>query len=171
MTTLIACCSWVLHADLFAIVLWSLPCPAASPPALFLLSKRTFAKHARAATVAVTLTRAYSVTLQACRHSSFLPWPCRAHVPFCSPPATEHSSATAVAMALTAHRVLGLQAWNACFSWVLHAGLLAFLLRAMALPATVPWLDLFAYTGYAYIPACAIIVAGVLAGGCVQEGS
>lgn len=60
---------------------------------------------------------------------------------------------------------LGLQAWNACFSWVLHAGLLASLLRAMALPASVPWLDLFAYTGYAYVPACAIIVAGVLAGG------
>ena len=85
-------------------------------------------------------------------------WPCPACLPCFPPPAT-------VAMTPTTAVSLGSQAWNACFSWVLHAGLLASLLRAMALPASVPWLDLFAYTGYAYVPACAIIVAGVLAGG------
>lgn len=54
--------------------------------------------------------------------------------------------------------------WNASLSWLLHAVVLAVILRAMALPASVPWLDLLAYTGYAYVPACIIIIAGVLGG-------
>ena len=57
-----------------------------------------------------------------------------------------------------------LQVWSACFSWCVHSAFLAFILRAMALGASVQWLDLLSYTGYAYLPACAIIVAGVLAG-------
>ncbi len=47
---------------------------------------------------------------------------------------------------------------------MLHALVLYIVLRAMSLPSSVPTMELFAYTGYAYLPACAIMAAGVLGG-------
>ncbi|GAX77694.1 hypothetical protein CEUSTIGMA_g5137.t1 [Chlamydomonas eustigma] len=61
--------------------------------------------------------------------------------------------------------------WSACVSWLVHALLLSIVLRAMNLPATIPWVEVFAYTGYAYVPACAIILAGVVGGKWFYYGS
>lgn len=57
-----------------------------------------------------------------------------------------------------------LQVWSAAVGWLLHTGLAAVLLRAMSLPASVPWAELAAYTGYAYVPAAGTLAAGILAG-------
>lgn len=54
--------------------------------------------------------------------------------------------------------------WSSCMAWLVHLLLAKALLRAMALPASVPWLELAAYTGYTFVPVCAAIVAGQLAG-------
>ncbi len=56
------------------------------------------------------------------------------------------------------------QVWSSCVAWLVHLLLAKALLRAMALPASVPWLELAAYTGYTFVPVCAAIVAGQLAG-------
>ena len=54
-------------------------------------------------------------------------------------------------------------------SWCLHAVLLSVILRTMSLPASIPWVEVFAYTGYVYVPACLIITAGIIGGEC-REG-
>lgn len=54
--------------------------------------------------------------------------------------------------------------WAGLVAWVVHLLVARFILRAMNLPASVPWLELVAYTGYTFVPACASILAGQLAG-------
>jgi hypothetical protein len=61
--------------------------------------------------------------------------------------------------------------WSTCVSWFIHALLLSIVLRAMNLPATIPWVEVFAYTGYAYAPACAIILGGVIGGKWLYYGT
>ncbi|GIL76058.1 hypothetical protein Vretimale_5693 [Volvox reticuliferus] len=54
--------------------------------------------------------------------------------------------------------------WSACMAWLAHLLLAKLVLRAMALPASVPWVELAAYTGYSFVPVCLSIVAGQLGG-------
>ena len=61
------------------------------------------------------------------------------------------------------------QVWIICVTWGLHALLLSVILRTMSLPASVPWVEVFAYTGYSYVPACIIIGAGILGGEEAEE--
>ena len=55
-------------------------------------------------------------------------------------------------------------AWSGSVSWILHSLLLALALRVMSLPSSPPWLEIFAYTGYAYAPACLVLVSGTFGG-------
>ncbi|KAG2493523.1 hypothetical protein HYH03_008337 [Edaphochlamys debaryana] len=54
--------------------------------------------------------------------------------------------------------------WSACMAWLVHLLVAKAILRAMALPASVPWVELAAYTGYSFIPICASVAAGQLGG-------
>ncbi|GFR48582.1 hypothetical protein Agub_g10485 [Astrephomene gubernaculifera] len=54
--------------------------------------------------------------------------------------------------------------WSAGMAWFVHLLVAKAVLRAMALPASVPWLELAAYTGYPFVPICLAIAAGQLAG-------
>lgn len=49
-------------------------------------------------------------------------------------------------------------------SWVVHLLVAKFVLKAMNLPSSVTWAELFAYTGYAFVPVCLTILLGQLAG-------
>ena len=50
-------------------------------------------------------------------------------------------------------------------SWAVHAVVASVVLRAMSIGASVPWLELFAYTGYAFAQACMVLALGTLGGG------
>lgn len=52
------------------------------------------------------------------------------------------------------------QAWSGFTAWLVHLLVAKFLLKAMNLPSSVTWVELFAYTGYAYVPVCLAIAAG-----------
>ncbi|GLC50234.1 hypothetical protein PLESTB_000357300 [Pleodorina starrii] len=54
--------------------------------------------------------------------------------------------------------------WSACMAWLAHLLVAKLVLRAMALPASVPWVELAAYTGYSFVPVCLSIAAGQLGG-------
>jgi len=55
-------------------------------------------------------------------------------------------------------------AWSASMSWIVHAAVAYIVLRAMNLPTSVPWVELFSYTGYTYVHAVITIVAGQVGG-------
>ncbi|EFJ49310.1 hypothetical protein VOLCADRAFT_104419 [Volvox carteri f. nagariensis] len=55
-------------------------------------------------------------------------------------------------------------AWSASVAWLMHLLLAKAVLRAMALPASVPWVELAAYTGYSFVPVCLSIAVGQLGG-------
>ena len=63
-----------------------------------------------------------------------------------------------------------LKVWVTFMAWSIHAVLLSVILRTMSLPASIPWVEVFAYTGYTYVPACITLVAGILGGEGVREG-
>jgi hypothetical protein len=49
--------------------------------------------------------------------------------------------------------------WGACLSWVVHLAVAKVVLKAMQL-SSVPYLELLAYTGYAFLPACSSALVG-----------
>lgn len=49
-------------------------------------------------------------------------------------------------------------------AWFVHLLVAKAVLRSMALPASVPWVELAAYTGYSFVPVCLSILAGQLGG-------
>jgi hypothetical protein len=49
-------------------------------------------------------------------------------------------------------------------AWLAHLLVTKAVLRAMALPAGLPWVELAAYTGYSFVPVCVSILAGQLGG-------
>lgn len=57
-----------------------------------------------------------------------------------------------------------LQVWSGAMAWLVHLLVAKAVLRAMALPASVPWVELAAYTGYTFVPVCVAILAGQAAG-------
>ena len=54
-------------------------------------------------------------------------------------------------------------------AWGIHAVVASVILRAMSIAQSVPWLELFAYTGYAFTQACLVMVVGTFGGGCVYD--
>ncbi|KAG2438180.1 hypothetical protein HXX76_005786 [Chlamydomonas incerta] len=54
--------------------------------------------------------------------------------------------------------------WSGAMAWLVHLLVAKAVLRAMALPASVPWVELAAYTGYTFVPVCASILVGQAAG-------
>lgn len=45
-------------------------------------------------------------------------------------------------------------------AWVVHLLVAKIVLKAMNLPSSVTWVELFAYTGYAFVPVCLAIIGG-----------
>lgn len=66
------------------------------------------------------------------------------------------------------HACCLLQMWSACTAWLVHMLVVKLLMRAMSVPG-IPWVDLAAYTGYAYVQGCIVVGLGYLAGGLWQE--
>ncbi|KAJ9515600.1 hypothetical protein QJQ45_021702, partial [Haematococcus lacustris] len=54
--------------------------------------------------------------------------------------------------------------WYSGMSWAAHTLLAYALLRAMCLPASLPWAELLSYTGYSFLHCCVTLMAGMLAG-------
>lgn len=53
---------------------------------------------------------------------------------------------------------------SSLMGWTFHAVVAGLLLRIMSLPSSISWVELFALTGYSFVPVCLSIVCGYLGG-------
>jgi hypothetical protein len=60
------------------------------------------------------------------------------------------------------------QTWWTSVAWCVHAAAVWAVMRMMALPVSLPWGELMAYTGYMFVPACLILLVGMAGGACVR---